>query len=166
MQTVNVRGRWQLQEWQLLHVHFLFILLNVFYFLLALSLSSFPPVLPPVIASPQADLVSGQPLNLTCSFGRPLSSNPDLHLEWTPPKGSSQSFPDSEHHPANLFISAVGTGDGGEWRCALLRGKTVLTSTKITLKIGEHRKWEESRKYDLGMTLWPQAFYDMNLGFT
>lgn len=86
-----------------------------------------------IIASPRTDLVSGQPLNLTCSVGHPLP--PDLHLQWSPPQRSSQSSLASDHHPANLIIPEVGTGDGGKWVCALWQDKTKLTSAEITLKI-------------------------------
>ncbi|XP_022612355.1 uncharacterized protein LOC111230068 [Seriola dumerili] len=89
-----------------------------------------------IISSPQTDLVSGQPLNLTCSLGHPLPS--DLHLKWSPPPGSSLPALKSDHHPANVIIPEVGTGDGGKWECSLLRGKNQLTSAVITLKI-EHR---------------------------
>uniref|UniRef100_A0A3B4YUG3 CD4-1 molecule n=1 Tax=Seriola lalandi dorsalis TaxID=1841481 RepID=A0A3B4YUG3_SERLL len=91
-----------------------------------------------IISSPQTDLVSGQPLNLSCSLGHPLPSG--LHVKWSPPPGSSLPALKSEHHPADVIIPEVGTGDGGKWECSLLQGKNQLTSAVITLKIGEHRK--------------------------
>uniref|UniRef100_A0A3B4YMU6 CD4-1 molecule n=1 Tax=Seriola lalandi dorsalis TaxID=1841481 RepID=A0A3B4YMU6_SERLL len=89
-----------------------------------------------IISSPQTDLVSGQPLNLSCSLGHPLPSG--LHVKWSPPPGSSLPALKSEHHPADVIIPEVGTGDGGKWECSLLQGKNQLTSAVITLKI-EHR---------------------------
>ncbi|XP_039973501.1 CD4-1 molecule isoform X2 [Xiphias gladius] len=87
-----------------------------------------------IIPSPGTDLISGQPLNLTCSLSHPLPS--DLHLQWSPPKQSS--LPKSDHYQAHLTIPEVGTGDGGNWECSLWQGKTQLTSASITLKI-EHK---------------------------
>ncbi|KAG7216969.1 hypothetical protein INR49_001623 [Caranx melampygus] len=88
-----------------------------------------------VIASPQTVLVSGQPLNLTCSSGNLQPPDPELHLQWVLPQRSSLSFPGSDHHPADLIIPEVGTGDGGKWVCVLWRGEKKLTSAEITLKI-------------------------------
>lgn len=119
-------------------------------------LSSLLSVLSPVIASPGTNLTSGQQLNLTCGIGRGLSS--DLQLKWIPPQKSFHPSLKSDPHPANFIIPEVTTGDNGKWRCELWQGSTRLTSEMITLKIGEYRKWEESRKYDMGMTWWPQSF--------
>lgn len=120
-------------------------------------------VLSPVISSPGTDLISGQQVNLTCSLSYPVPS--DLQVKWLPPE-QSQMFPlRSDHYPANLSWE-VGTGDGGKWRCELQQNGTWLTSAVIMLKIGERRKWEGSRKYDMGMTLWSQSFLRQKLGFT
>ncbi|XP_071325817.1 T-cell surface glycoprotein CD4-like [Trachinotus anak] len=85
-----------------------------------------------IIAFPQTDLVSGQPLNLTCNIGPSLPS--DLRVEWLPPTQSSLSLK-PDHHPTNLIIKEVRTGDGGKWECRLKKGPKQLTSAVITLKI-------------------------------
>ncbi|XP_029359901.1 T-cell surface glycoprotein CD4-like [Echeneis naucrates] len=83
-----------------------------------------------VIASPKSHLVSGQPLNLTCTTGYPLPS--DVKLRWTPPEGLNRKFDqDSEQ----LIIEEVGSGYGGTWRCELWQGTTVLTSAVLKLQI-------------------------------
>lgn len=116
-------------------------------------MSFYPPsALSPVIAYPGKNLTSGQQLHLICGIGLNMSS--DLQLKWVPPEQSLQS--DLVH--ANFTITEVSTRDSGKWRCELWQGSTKLTSEEITLKIGECRKWEENRKYDMGMTLWPQSF--------
>ncbi|GLD63811.1 uncharacterized protein AKAME5_001539700 [Lates japonicus] len=79
------------------------------------------------------ELISGQPLNLTCSTGNQLP--PNMLLKWSPPKQSSLSPLKSDHHPAKLTIPQVHTGDEGNWGCALWQGSKQLTSAVITLKI-------------------------------
>lgn len=116
----------------------------------------FPSVLSPVDASPSTDLIIGQQLNLTCKLSSRLPT--DVNVNWTTPAESSYPSVKSNPHPTRLFIPSVGAADSGKWGCALWQGSERLTSDVITLKIGEHRKWEQSRKYDRGMTLWPQSF--------
>lgn len=87
-----------------------------------------------IFSFPQAELISGQQLNLTCGLGHTLP--PNLRLKWVPPKTSSlSSMLSSGHDPAHLTIPAVATGDGGRWKCELLDGETTLTWAVITLKI-------------------------------
>ncbi|XP_018527926.1 CD4-1 molecule [Lates calcarifer] len=86
-----------------------------------------------IISSPRPELISGQPLNLTCSTGNQLPS--DVQLKWSPPKQSSLSPPIPDPHPAKLTIPQVHTGDEGEWECTLWQGSKQLTSAVITLKI-------------------------------
>lgn len=105
-----------------------------------------------VTSSPGTDLISGQQLNLTCSVGHPTPS--DLQLKWVPPEQSSLT---PDRHLAHFTVPEVGTADGGKWRCELWQSGALLTSAEITLKIGECRKWEGSRKYDTGVALWPRS---------
>nr|UYI36870.1 CD4-1 [Lateolabrax maculatus] len=86
-----------------------------------------------IISYPGTDLISGQQVNLTCSFGQPLPS--DLRLKWFTPEQSSLQPLSPDHHRAHLTIPQVGTGDGGKWRCELWQSNTLLASTVITLKI-------------------------------
>lgn len=83
-----------------------------------------------IVSSPGTDLISGQQVNLTCSFGHPLPS--DLQLKWTPPARSSL-IPDP--HRAHLILPAVWTGDGGRWKCELQQNTTLLAWAVIDLKI-------------------------------
>ncbi|XP_036930891.1 CD4-1 molecule [Acanthopagrus latus] len=86
-----------------------------------------------ITSSPGTDLISGQQLNLTCSLGRPLSS--DLQLKLIPPKQSHLQPLTSDREPALLNIPEVGTGDGGRWKCELWQRGILLTFVEITLKI-------------------------------
>ncbi|MEQ2162998.1 hypothetical protein GOODEAATRI_025772, partial [Goodea atripinnis] len=103
---------------------------------------------------------SGHHLNLSCSTGGPLDTN--VKVKWFPPKTSSLA--NTELTSRHLIIQKVSTEDSGRWRCelglepGLGQNRLTLTSAVITLKIGEHRKREESRKYDMVMNLWPQSF--------
>lgn len=106
----------------------------------------------PVFASPGTNLTSGQQLNLTCGTGSALPN--DVKLKLFPLDKSSQS----DHHHPSVTIPAVNTEHSGKWRCELWQGGKRVASEVITLKIGECRKWEESRKRDTGMTWWPQCF--------
>lgn len=126
--------------------HFFFLLLCSHY-----SSSTFSSVFP----SPGAKVISGQQVNLTCSFGEPLPSG--LRVKWVPPERSNLTLLTPDHQPAHLTIPEVGEGDGGKWRCELWRDEK-LTFAEITLTIGECRKWEQSRKCDMGTTLWQQCF--------
>uniref|UniRef100_A0A3Q2PC45 CD4 molecule n=1 Tax=Fundulus heteroclitus TaxID=8078 RepID=A0A3Q2PC45_FUNHE len=84
-----------------------------------------------IIPSPGTDLISGQPLNLSCSTGGPLG--PDVQVIWFPPKTSSLAK--DELRSGHLMIPRVGTEDSGSWRCELRRSGATLTSAVITLKI-------------------------------
>lgn len=82
-----------------------------------------------IISFPGTDLISGQPVNLTCSLGHPLPS--DMQLKWIPPEQSTRMSLTSDR----LIIPEVGTGDAGRWKCELWQGTTLLTSTVTLLKI-------------------------------
>ncbi|KAM4567565.1 CD4-1 molecule isoform 2-T4 [Fundulus diaphanus] len=84
-----------------------------------------------IIPSPGTELVSGQPLNLSCSTGGPL--DPDVEVIWFPPKTSSLAK--DKLLSSHLMIPRVGTEDSGSWRCELRRSAATLTSAVITLKI-------------------------------
>lgn len=118
-------------------LHFKFIVTDIFLYVFVLSFCP-SSVLSPVNPSPGTDLISGQQLNLSCSLGYPLPS--DLRLKWSPPERTSLSPLTLDRHPTTLTIPEVGTGDSGKWKCELLQNNAVLTSTVITLKIGERRK--------------------------
>lgn len=89
-----------------------------------------------MIASPATDLISGQQVNLTCTLGKSLPS--DLHLRITAPAQPPLQMWTFARDPAHHTIAEVSTGDGGKWRCELLRNRTQLTSAVITLEI-EHK---------------------------
>lgn len=84
-----------------------------------------------IIPSPGTELISGSPLNLSCSTGGPLKSNAEV--KWFPPKSSSLA--NAELPSGHLIINRVGTEDSGKWRCELKQNTTTLTSAEITLKI-------------------------------
>ena len=110
-------------------------------------------IVPPVIPSPGTELQCGQKLNLSCTTGDALPS--DLELKWIPPEKKRYSpGPDP-----NLTIASVGMEHNGKWTCELWQkgSKSRLVSAVMTLKVGEHRKRVESRKYDISMTLWLQS---------
>lgn len=110
-----------------------------------------------VVPSPGAKLISGNQLNLSCSTGDQLL--PGIQVKWLHPK---RSFPRAaDPFSDRLVIHKVSTEDSGTWRCELLQNRTRLTSAEITLSIGEHRKWEESRKCDMVTNLWPQTWFCM-----
>lgn len=94
-----------------------------------------------VVPSPGAKLMSGNPLNLSCSTGDQLL--PGIQVKWLHPKRSTLRA--AGPFADRLVIPKVSTEDSGTWRCELLQNWTRLTSAEITLSIGEHRKWEESR---------------------
>ncbi|XP_063734408.1 CD4-1 molecule isoform X2 [Eleginops maclovinus] len=86
-----------------------------------------------IVPSPGKELISGQPLNLTCTLGQPLSIN--LHLKWFPPKQSTL-LTSAFHNSSHLIIPAVGREDEGSWRCELWwKNDKLLTRAEITLKI-------------------------------
>ncbi|XP_054637959.1 CD4-1 molecule [Dunckerocampus dactyliophorus] len=91
-----------------------------------------------IVSSTGPDLISGQPLNLTCGLGHELPS--DLSVKWIPPEWPSvRSQLSAGHHPAQIVIPEVSQGDGGRWRCDLWRGAELLTSAEMTLAIAT--KW-------------------------
>uniref|UniRef100_A0A3B3V5T3 Ig-like domain-containing protein n=1 Tax=Poecilia latipinna TaxID=48699 RepID=A0A3B3V5T3_9TELE len=102
-----------------------------------------------ITPSPGTELISGHHLNLSCSTGGPLETG--VMVKWVPPETSSLAK--ANLSSGHLIIPRVGTEDSGKWRCDLRRSTTTLTSAVITLKIGEHRKREESRKYALLFSL-------------
>ncbi|MBN3301712.1 SN protein, partial [Amia calva] len=84
-----------------------------------------------VVLSPNATLFEGQPFNLTCDLGRPLT--PDLQLTWT------------YRHFLQGLVSVKGgvvsrkegatEQEKGRWKCSIKKGNAVLTSVEFTLRI-------------------------------
>uniref|UniRef100_A0A3P9PA98 Uncharacterized LOC103477977 n=1 Tax=Poecilia reticulata TaxID=8081 RepID=A0A3P9PA98_POERE len=102
-----------------------------------------------ITPSPGTELISGHHLNLSCSTGGPLETG--VTVKWVPPETSS--LVKADLLSGHLIIPRVGTEDSGKWRCDLRRNTTTLTSAVITLKIGEHRKREETLLFSLSVFL-------------
>ncbi|XP_055083659.1 CD4-1 molecule isoform X2 [Periophthalmus magnuspinnatus] len=81
-----------------------------------------------IVASPGTRLNEGDPLNLTCTTGRP--PRPDLQIKWLPPSSLSALRP-----PPHISIPSAGGAENGTWTCELWRGEELLTSTRVELRI-------------------------------